>query len=243
MSKRGAEGWFEAASRRTFKNERAMGMTFDDLAGVSDGHRRCMRAILAKVKELRTPFCGLPVVVGHENDDGSVTTIVTEETDARARSALRPDMMQALEVGFRKASKLEAPVVVLAIDAAGMCVVTCIEFGAAGEQRDEPSDDRFAHSRGVDLFGTMTAERLWAAIEEGVASDPTGPMAHAARRLHAMEQNEGGGERRDRILRSIDTLMRHLMANPEIADAIRRNDVRRVAQALAELAQTLPLAK
>jgi len=91
-----------------------------------------MQAILAKAKEIRMPFGSLPVVVGQENDDGSVMTIVTDEADARARSAERPDIMQALGVGFRKASKLETPVVVLAIDAAGMCVVTCIEFGSNG---------------------------------------------------------------------------------------------------------------
>ena len=216
-------------------------MTFEDHPGCSDGHRRCMRAIIAKAKEIRTPFRSRPVVVGHENDDGSVTTIVTNEADARARSAGRPDMMQALEVGFQKASKLENPVVVLAIDAAGMCVVTCIEFGSSGGKSAEPHGNAVAHSRGVSLLGTMTAERLWAAIAEGVASDPTGPMAHAARRLGAIEQGEGGAERRERILRSIDTLIRYLMADPEIADAIRRNDTRRVAQALAELmAQTPP---
>jgi hypothetical protein len=73
-------------------------------------------------------------------------------------------------------------------------------------------------------------------MAEGVAKDPTGPMAHAARRLAAIEQGEGGEARREEILRSIDVLLRYLAKDPEVADAIRRGDTVRVAVALAELA-------
>jgi hypothetical protein len=109
------------------------GMTFYDLPNVSDGHRRCMRAVLAEAQKIEQPVPARLIIVAHENDDGSVTTIVTDEADARARSVRRPDMIQAIDVVVRRARTLETPIMVLAIDDEGMCVATCIECGKSGD--------------------------------------------------------------------------------------------------------------
>lgn len=195
-------------------------MTFDDLPTLSAGQKRCMQEILVAARAIPQPFRSRPLVIAQENDDGSVTTHVTDEADARFSA--RPDIVQAIDAALRGASILEMPVIALAIDAAGMCAATCIEFGS--------------NTRGV-----VTAERLWAAVAEGVAKDPTGPMSHAARRLAAIEQGEGGEARREEILRSIEVLLRYLANDPEVADAIRRGDTARVAAALAGL--SLPSVK
>lgn len=45
-------------------------MTFDDIPGFSEGHKRCMRVILDKAGEISRPFKVIPVVIG-EGGHGS----------------------------------------------------------------------------------------------------------------------------------------------------------------------------
>jgi len=103
-------------------------MTFDDIPGFSEGHKRCMRVILDKAGEISRPFKVIPVVIAYEQPDGEIVVGVSDAMGARDSTRGHPDLMQALILGFKKAAVLEEPVVVLAIDAAKICVATSIEF-------------------------------------------------------------------------------------------------------------------
>lgn len=198
-------------------------------------HRKVLDAVFIALCNDPLAAAGVkdPVLVAVEQDDGSVSIMRAAHAEAlRDLCALgHQDYVEALQRGLAMARKgPAAPLILLAVNARGRCAVTCI-----GETRDAPAE---AHA--ADSPDMVTAEQLWAAIAEGVASDPTGPMAHMARRLADVEQGEGGEERRKRILQSIDTLKRYLMADPEVADAIWRGDTQRVAQALSELGASEP---
>jgi hypothetical protein len=102
-----------------------IGMTFDDLPEFSAGQKRCMQDILVAARTIPQPFRSRPLVIACENDDGSISTRVTDEADAH--SSGRPDIVQAIDVALRRVATLQMPVIALAIDAAGMCAATCIE--------------------------------------------------------------------------------------------------------------------
>jgi hypothetical protein len=106
-------------------------MTFDDIPGFSEGHKKCMRVILDTAAEIPRPFSVIPVVIAYEQPDGTIAVGVSDANDARDSTRGHPDLMQALVLGFKKSATMREPVVVLAVDAAKMCIATSIEFGDA----------------------------------------------------------------------------------------------------------------
>ena len=90
-----------------------------------------MRVVLDAASDLDKPFAVIPVVIAYEQARGKVAFAVSDANEARLQTKGHPDLVQALVIGFRKAAAMRQPVVVLAIDAAKLCVATSIEFDEA----------------------------------------------------------------------------------------------------------------
>ena len=103
-------------------------MHYTDLP-ISDGHKLCLEAIADLLRQAGAQTEEAPVVIASQ-DEGVINVKATTlaECSARFTATGRQDLLAALARGIAKRDACPDPnaVVVLAIDLAGICLVTCI---------------------------------------------------------------------------------------------------------------------